>query len=90
MEPIQQVILCQCCRHFFDTEREFRYHMRNEHRATFPLVRTERCKKIKNTKLWKRLLPFHDKRTVVQEGKFRVKLRHFEIRFKNTQQYVFT
>lgn len=90
MDQINRMIMCQCCSEFFDTEKSFRFHMRNIHRTTYPIIRTERCKKLCNETLWKKLLPYEDARSLVSEGKFQVKLSPLLIRWKRGQKYVFS
>ena len=92
LTPIKRIIMCQCCSHFFETEREFRYHMRNEHRSTYPVTRIERCeKKGKNRKeLWHRVLHSVSPGQILREGTFRIKLCHVVVKWNKTNRYAFS
>lgn len=89
---------CTVCSHFFMSEKDLRFHMRNEHRSTYPLIYCERlhpticllCGKNCNTRriLSIHMKEAHDKGAIVREGSFKVVLRKFELRIYNTSTYV--
>ena len=94
--PPKRRLDCPVCTHFFKTEREFRFHMRNEHRALYPLVRYERMRNStfclvcseSTDNMENHLITTHPQLNL-RQGTFKVLLKRYKIRMYNIQPYVF-
>ena len=99
LQQIRRICKCPVCPHFFLSEKAFAFHMRNEHRCTFPVIRCERlqpkvclqCAEICKTKkeLSRHMKIEHELGVSVREGSFKVHLKRVEVRYLNTMKYAF-
>ena len=87
---IKRVCLCPICPDVLLSEKAFSFHMRNEHRSTYPTMRYEHsrlkvcfiCQKNFNTvrNLSTHFKKEHDLKPVVHQGSFKVSLQKVQMR----------
>ncbi len=96
---LQRICHCTICTHLFMNEKDLRFHMRNEHRSTGPVVRCERlhptvcfiCAKIYKSKkeLRTHMKESHKSDSTVKEGAFKIAVKKFEYRTFKTKRYLY-
>ena len=96
---IQIIAECPCCPHIFETQKKLRFHIKNEHGCSYPIVRVERlhatacllCTAILKNKqeLSRHLTSAHRTGQVIREGHFKVVLKRLEKKFFKNQRIIF-
>ena len=97
---LRRICHCTVCTHIFMNERDLRFHMRNEHRSTGPVVRCERlhptvcllCAHFYKTKKGLRIhmKENHEPDLIVKEGTFKIAIRKLEFRTFKTKRYLYS
>ena len=96
---IQIIADCPRCPHIFKSQKQLRFHVKNEHGCTFPNIRSERlhptvclvCAVIFKNKheLFRHLVSSHKSGEIKKEGRFKVVLKRLEMKFYKNQRIVF-